>query len=84
MDGIYLSQIRATYGHSAVDVNLYAYGINSNELAGNHENTEIGDFISRNLGLNLKEITDRLALDQNMRSMNVEPIKGDYRQKGHH
>ncbi|KAJ3340169.1 hypothetical protein HDU91_000885 [Kappamyces sp. JEL0680] len=51
---------RATHGHSAVDVNLYAYGAQSHELRGNHENTEIGDFVARHLGLDLHDITKRL------------------------
>ncbi|KAI8892868.1 alkaline-phosphatase-like protein [Globomyces pollinis-pini] len=50
----------ATHGHSAVDVNLYAYGAKSEELRGNHENTDIGDFIVRNLDLDLSKITQKL------------------------
>ncbi|ORY00204.1 alkaline phosphatase [Basidiobolus meristosporus CBS 931.73] len=49
-----------THGHTGVDVNLYAYGSNSHELSGNHENTEIGDFISNYLNLNLDTITTSL------------------------
>jgi alkaline phosphatase len=48
---------RATHGHSAVDVNLYAYGSRSQELAGNHENNEIGQLMSRFLDLDLEKIT---------------------------
>ncbi|KAI8925546.1 alkaline-phosphatase-like protein [Entophlyctis helioformis] len=47
----------ATHGHSAVDVNLYAYGANADELSGNHENTEIGRFIARHLRLNVDKVT---------------------------
>ncbi|KAJ2585930.1 vacuolar alkaline phosphatase, partial [Coemansia sp. RSA 1804] len=43
----------ATHGHSAVDVNLYAYGKDAHLLRGNHENTDIGDFIVKALGLDL-------------------------------
>lgn len=50
----------ATHGHSAVDVNLYAYGHSSDDLRGNHENTDIGAFIVRKLGLQLEPITARL------------------------
>lgn len=50
----------ATHGHSAVDVNLYAHGYNSDDLRGNHENTDIGAFIVRQLGLQLGSITTRL------------------------
>ncbi|KAH8549082.1 alkaline-phosphatase-like protein [Umbelopsis sp. PMI_123] len=46
-----------THGHTAVDVNLYAYGPSSDKLRGTHENTDIGDFISEYLGLDLEEIT---------------------------
>lgn len=35
----------STHGHSGVDVNLYAYGEDSEKLMGSHENTEIHDFI---------------------------------------
>ncbi|KAG2220817.1 hypothetical protein INT45_004478 [Circinella minor] len=50
----------ATHGHSGVDVNLYAYGLHSDELRGSHENIYIGDFISRMLDLNLTEATQTL------------------------
>jgi alkaline phosphatase len=50
----------STHGHSGVDVNLYAYGARSTELMGNHENTEIGDFIIRSLDLQLEPITKTL------------------------
>ncbi|CAJ0633901.1 15787_t:CDS:10 [Entrophospora sp. SA101] len=43
----------ATHGHSGVDVNLYAYGDNIDYLYGNHENTDIGEFIINYLGLDL-------------------------------
>ncbi|KAJ3088552.1 vacuolar alkaline phosphatase [Quaeritorhiza haematococci] len=51
----------STHGHSAVDVNLYAHGENFHELVGNHENTDIGDFIVRFLGLNLQKVTKMLS-----------------------
>lgn len=47
-------------GHTAVDVNLYAYGHKSKLLRGNHENTDIGDFIVDYLKLDLDDITKRL------------------------
>lgn len=34
----------STSGHSAVDVNVYAAGIDSHLFAGNHENTDVSDF----------------------------------------
>jgi len=50
----------ATHGHSGLDVNLYAYGAGTESLRGNVENTNIGDFISQYLDLNLKKITNQL------------------------
>ncbi|KAI7862119.1 alkaline-phosphatase-like protein [Spinellus fusiger] len=50
----------ATHGHTAVDVNLYAYGLDSDKLRGNHENTDIGDFIVDFLNLDLNDVTHRL------------------------
>ncbi|KAI7852371.1 alkaline-phosphatase-like protein [Circinella umbellata] len=50
-----------THGHTAVDVNLYAFGEGTEWLRGSHENIEIGDFISKYLNLDLDDITDRLT-----------------------
>ncbi|CAO3658914.1 unnamed protein product [Umbelopsis ramanniana] len=52
-----------THGHSGVDVNLYAYGVDADLLRGSHENTNIGSFIEQFLNLNLNEITERLNKD---------------------
>jgi hypothetical protein len=49
-----------TLGHSAVDVNLIAYGKGSEVLAGNHDNTEIGQFVIDMLNLDTSAITDKL------------------------
>ncbi|KAI9797293.1 MAG: hypothetical protein M1835_001311, partial [Candelina submexicana] len=50
-----------THGHSAVDVNIYASDSpHTQTLLGNHENTEIGEFIRDYLDLDLKPITDEL------------------------
>lgn len=49
-----------THGHSGVDVNLYAYGVDADLLRGSHENTNIGSFIEHFLNLDLNEITERL------------------------
>ncbi|GAB5593525.1 vacuolar alkaline phosphatase [Umbelopsis nana] len=49
-----------THGHTGVDVNLYAYGTESDKLRGSHENTDIGDFISEYLGLDLEGTTKKL------------------------
>ncbi|KAJ2723051.1 vacuolar alkaline phosphatase [Coemansia sp. Benny D115] len=58
----------ATHGHSAVDVNLYAYGKDARLLRGNHENTEIGQFIVDFLGLDLDAITAKIRGDRVMQS----------------
>ncbi|KAJ2587264.1 vacuolar alkaline phosphatase [Coemansia sp. RSA 1722] len=50
----------ATHGHSAVDVNLYAYGKDAHVLRGNHENTDIGQFIIDSLGLDLDAVTNQI------------------------
>ncbi|OBZ84863.1 Alkaline phosphatase [Choanephora cucurbitarum] len=49
-----------TMGHTAVDVNLYAYGHQADQLRGNQENTDIGKFIVNYLKLDLKDITKKL------------------------
>lgn len=50
----------STHGHSAVDVNLYSFGVGSEELRGNHENIEIGDVIRSRLNLDLDSVTKKL------------------------
>jgi alkaline phosphatase len=50
----------STLGHSSVDVNLIAYGPNIEYLRGNHDNTEIGQFIAEQLNLDLPAIADKL------------------------
>ncbi|KAJ1305658.1 hypothetical protein OPQ81_000654 [Rhizoctonia solani] len=50
----------ATLGHTAVDVNLIGYGPNSERLAGNRDNTEVGQFITDQLGLDLPTVTKLL------------------------
>ncbi|KAI8583022.1 hypothetical protein K450DRAFT_225950 [Umbelopsis ramanniana AG] len=52
-----------THGHSGVDVNLYAYGVDADLLRGSHENTNIGSFIEHFLNLDLNQITERLNKD---------------------
>lgn len=51
----------STHGHSALDVNIYASSPkHAKPLIGNHENTEIGDFIRDYLDLDLEPITTEL------------------------
>lgn len=53
----------STHGHSAVDVNIYAHAGGKNKnvvkdvLSGNHENIEIGEFMSKYLGVDLAKVT---------------------------
>ncbi|KAG8751490.1 hypothetical protein FRC11_009325, partial [Ceratobasidium sp. 423] len=47
----------ATLGHTAVDVNLIGYGPNSERMTGNRDNTEVGQFINDQLGLDLPTVT---------------------------
>lgn len=50
----------STHGHTAVDVNLYAYGFASELLRGHHQNNDIGVFIANLLGLDLSHVTGLL------------------------
>ncbi|ODV64566.1 alkaline phosphatase PHO8 [Ascoidea rubescens DSM 1968] len=57
----------STHGHSAVDVNVYGYSNTDsglikiyNALAGNHENTEIGQFMANYLELDLSSVTQKI------------------------
>ncbi|KAI0218741.1 vacuolar alkaline phosphatase, partial [Massospora cicadina] len=50
-----------THGHTGVDVNLYAYGNQADGLAGNHENTDIGEFMASFLHADLQAITRELS-----------------------
>jgi alkaline phosphatase len=49
----------STHGHSAVDVNIYGTA-GAEVLRGNHENTEIGEFLRDYLSLDLKKVTKEL------------------------
>jgi len=49
-----------THGHSGADVNLYAYGKESNRFRGSKENIEVGHIVENILELNLDELTKRL------------------------
>jgi alkaline phosphatase len=46
----------STTGHSAVDVNIYAFGPGSENLAGNRENSEIGMAIVELLELEMDSV----------------------------
>ncbi|KAJ3189134.1 hypothetical protein HDU85_002759 [Gaertneriomyces sp. JEL0708] len=65
-----------THGHSAVDVNLYAYGYRSEKLRGNHENTDVGQFLIETLGVqtNIEKLGKKL---RNEMTMDEVEIRGD-------
>ncbi|KAK5201440.1 vacuolar alkaline phosphatase [Cryomyces antarcticus] len=51
----------STHGHSAVDVNIYASDARAAKaLAGNHENTEVGEFLARWLDVDVGAVTKEL------------------------
>ncbi|KAI5306392.1 hypothetical protein KEM56_001122 [Ascosphaera pollenicola] len=51
----------ATHGHSAVDVNIYASSAkDAADLFGNHENTEVGDFLADYLAVDVDAVTKKL------------------------
>lgn len=51
----------STHGHSAVDVNIYASSPKAaRKLVGNHENTEVGEFIRAYLDVDLEAVTEEL------------------------
>lgn len=49
-----------TGGHTAVDVNVVAYGRGSELLRGNHENTNVGNVIAQVMGFDLKALTKKM------------------------
>ncbi|KAK9450423.1 alkaline-phosphatase-like protein [Limtongia smithiae] len=54
----------STLGHTAVDITLFGYGKNTEKLVGNYENTEVGHFVTNQLGLNLKNVTALLQANE--------------------
>ena len=73
----------STLGHSAVDVNLIAYGPNIESLRGNHDNTEIGQFIAEQLELDLPAVADKLNDPKNeewlTKSVGRDKVEGGVR-----
>lgn len=71
----------STHGHSAVDVNIYAYSNKKptlyklyEKLSGNHENIEIGQFIVDYFGLDLAYITELVHKTQHKPKVATESI----------
>lgn len=52
-----------TNGHTAVDVNLYAYGPGANRFAGNHDNTYVGAALAELLDFDLAALTEQLRAE---------------------
>ena len=50
----------STHGHSAVDVNIYGAGQGFNRLAGNHENTAMGEFMRDYMKVDVQAVTEKL------------------------
>ncbi|AQZ14976.1 PHO8 (YDR481C) [Zygosaccharomyces parabailii] len=57
----------STHGHSAVDVNIYAHSNKKHamddilkHLQGNHENTEIGNYMARYMDLDLVQVSKKV------------------------
>lgn len=50
----------ATHGHSGVDVNIYGIGAALSKLSGNHENTEVGNFLKDYLEVDVDAVTQEL------------------------
>ena len=51
----------STHGHSAADVNIYSSDRKAaSALVGNHENTEVGDFLRDYLGVDVEAVTKEL------------------------
>ncbi|RAR09286.1 alkaline phosphatase [Stemphylium lycopersici] len=51
----------STHGHSAADVNIYSSDPQAaRALQGNHENTEVGDFLRNFLGVDVNAVTEEL------------------------
>ncbi|OLL25268.1 Repressible alkaline phosphatase [Neolecta irregularis DAH-3] len=71
----------STHGHSAVDVNVYAYSPTEKLPQGNMENTYIGKYIVDYLGLDLPSITKELNKEGNsffQTSFDFSTVRNDH------
>ncbi|EED16579.1 alkaline phosphatase Pho8 [Talaromyces stipitatus ATCC 10500] len=83
-----------THGHSGVDVNIYASSTKDAwPLHGNHENTEVGDFLAAYLDLDVEAVTQKLQeqaslswlgdpLGADIRVNQLDSYHGDFRKRG--
>jgi alkaline phosphatase len=70
----------STHGHSAADVNIFASNAAwAEDLVGNHENTEVGEFLSRYLGVEeeVKKVTRELQEKMNVNMLGAVPENGE-------
>lgn len=70
----------STHGHSAADVNIFASDPSwAEDLVGNHENTEVGEFLRRYLGVEdeVKKVTRELQQKMNVNMLGVVPENGE-------
>ncbi|KAK0509277.1 hypothetical protein JMJ35_008648 [Cladonia borealis] len=68
----------STHGHSAVDVNIYASSAKAaRKLVGNHENTEVGEFIRAYLDVDLEAVTEELKAAGDAVGMGKEVVDID-------
>ena len=65
----------STHGHSAVDVNIYG-SKGAESLRGNHENTEIGNFLHSYLDVDVDAITKELQDKAKSNAMGATLMKG--------
>ena len=49
-----------TGGHTAVDVNLYAYGPGRDRFIGHHDNTAVGQLLAELMGFDLEAMTEEM------------------------
>ncbi|KAF2032855.1 alkaline phosphatase-like protein [Setomelanomma holmii] len=64
----------STHGHSAADVNIYSSDAKAAiALVGNHENTEVGEFLREYLGVDVEAVTKELReKGTNLKVLNAE------------
>ena len=70
----------STHGHSGADVNIFASNPSwAEDLTGNHENTEVGEFLRRYLGVEdeVKKITRELQEKMNVNMLGAVPEHGE-------
>ncbi|KAF2872860.1 alkaline-phosphatase-like protein [Massariosphaeria phaeospora] len=74
----------STHGHSGADVNIYASDPDAAwPLAGNHENTEVGDFLRDYLDVDVEAVTHELKqYSQSMRILNADNWMGPEPEEG--